>query len=67
LESPLAPSRQLSSTSKITIITEPFPDLAEDADAPPVAGASAGHWLVDFTPYKQAFVLLAATLEELHP
>jgi len=55
-------SKQLAISKKINTLV--VRELAEDASPD---GASAGHSLTSFTPYKHAFVVSAAAFEELHP
>jgi len=55
-------SKQLAISKKIKMLV--VRELAEDVS---LDGASAGHSLTCFTPYKHAFVVPAAAFEELHP
>jgi len=56
----------MATTKLIAIRRQLDMEVAEDAEAAG-AGASAGHSLTSLTPYKHAFVVVAAAFEELHP
>jgi len=55
-------SKQLAISKKINALVDR--ELADEAFP---SGASAGHSLACLTPYKHAFVVVAAAFEELHP